>query len=316
VARSVPLDFSSGSDMSVDVDGYTPRAGEEITVPYNQVGRGYFATMGIPIVRGRSFDDRDRAGLARVAIVNETMARRYWPDRSPIGQTLRIPVARTPSGATDLALQIVGVAHDAKYVSLAEAPQPFVYRPLAQARRFGVTSLVVRSTRPAALAALVRQTAAEIDPAVPILEMRELAELYRLRGLLPPRLMSQLVSALGAIGLGLAGIGLYGVLAFVTMRRAREFGVRVAVGATPWSVAALVVRQGAVLVVPGLVLGTVLAAALTPLIGAPAFDFVSPNDPIVLAAATLIPAVVSLGAALMPALRASRVDPITTLRVE
>jgi hypothetical protein len=269
----------------------------------------------VPIVEGRAFTAGDTASTASVAIVNQTMAQRYWPGQSAIGRTIRIPA---PPGTTveDVVMQIVGVARDAKYTNLAESPQPFVYRPVAQARRVGALSLVVRSSRPAALAARVREVAANIDATVPILEVREFADLYQLRALLAPRLMSQLVSALGLIGLGLSGIGLYGVLAFMSMRRVREFGVRFAVGATPVSVATLVIRQGAALLLPGLALGALLATVLTPLIGAPAFDFVSPRDPVVLMAATLIAAAISLGAALVPAIKASRIDPIITLRAE
>jgi len=315
LARDLPLGVSN-STLPFMIDGAARLPGQDRTeIGETQVDDGYWSAVGIPIVEGRAFTSSDTAQATRVAIVNQTMARRYWPDASPIGRTIRIP-ALPGSAAGDVVLQIVGVARDSKYTSLAEPATPFVYRPVAQARRLGVLSVVVRGSRPEALAPLVRAAAAELDPNVPLLEVRGLDELYRLRGLLPPRLMSELVSSLGLIGVGLAGIGLYGVLAFVSMRRVREFGVRLAVGATPASVAALVVRQGALLVAPGLAIGSLLAALLTPLIGAPAFDFVSPRDPAVLVAAALIAAVVALSAALGPALRASRTDPITTLRME
>jgi putative ABC transport system permease protein len=315
LARDLPLGVSN-STLPFVIDGAARLPGQDrIEIGETRVDDGYWSAVGIPIVDGRAFSSSDTAQTTRVAIVNQTMARRYWPDASPIGRTIRIP-APPGSADGDVVLQIVGVARDSKYTSLAEPPTPFVYRPVAQARRLGVLSIVVLGARPDALAPLVRAAAAEIDPAVPIIEVRELAELYRLRALLPPRLMSELVSALGLIGVGLAGIGLYGVLAFVSMRRVREFGVRLAVGATPSSVAALVVRQGALLVAPGLAIGALLATLLTPLIGAPAFDFVSPRDPAVLIAATLVAASISLGAALLPALRAARIDPITTLRAE
>jgi putative ABC transport system permease protein len=316
LARELPLDVSN-STLSFTIDDAPRTPGQPpLAIGETQVDDRYWSIVGIPIVEGRPFTPDDTAQSTRVAIVNQTMARRFWPNTSPIGRTIRIPAPPPPAGPGPLALQIVGVARDSKYASLAEPATPFVYRPVAQARRLGGLSIVVRGPRPEALAPLVREAAATIDSAVPILEVRELGELYRLRGLLPPRLMSELVSALGVIGVALAGIGLYGVLAFVSMRRVREFGVRLAVGATPSSVAALVVRQGVLLVVPGLAIGALLAALLTPLIGAPAFDFVSPHDPVVLIVATLVAAAISLGAALIPALRASRVDPITTLRAE
>jgi predicted permease len=316
LARELPLGVSNSTLPFTIDDAHTAPGQPPVQIGETQVDDRYWSVVGIPIVEGRAFTSSDTVESTRVAIINQTMARRFWPNTSPIGRTIRIPAPPAPRGPGELVLQIVGVARDSKYTSLAEPATPFVYRPVAQARRLGVLSIVVRGPRPEALVPLVREAAADIDSAVPMVEVRELAELYRLRGLLPPRLMSELVSSLGVIGVALAGIGLYGVLAFVSMRRVREFGVRLAVGATPSSVAALVVRQGALLVVPGLAIGALLAALLTPLIGAPAFDFVSPHDPVVLTAATLVAAAISLGAALVPAWRASRVDPITTLRAE
>ena len=317
LTRDVPFGINGPSSIGIVPDGATlPKGQDRILVADTQVDDGYWTVMGVPIVTGRAFDARDTLSSPLVAVVNETMARRYWPDGHAIGRTIRIPDVPTPSGPRPLVMEIVGVARDGKYSNLAEAPQPFVYRPIAQGRRIGALTMVVLADEPLAVAPSVRRAAAALDAAVPMFEMREMRNLYQLRALMPPRFMSQLTGAIGAIGVLLAAVGLYGVLALITARRTREFGVRLAVGAQTHSVVWLVLRQAAALVLPGLALGVLAAALLTPLIGSPAFDFVSPGDPFVFIMATLVAAISSLVAAALPARRASHVDPVVALRAE
>jgi ABC-type antimicrobial peptide transport system permease subunit len=238
------------------------------------------------------------------------MARKYWPNEDPLGKVVRIPDRNGPQA------QVVGIARDGKYGVLAESPQPFLYRPFAQGRRVAMTLVVLAKGEAAAVASDIRAAVQAVDPAVPMFDVRTMDDLYRSRALLPSRITSQLVSALGVLALVLASVGLYGVMAFVSARRTREIAVRVAVGATARTVVLLVLRQAAAPIAPGLVLGLALAAALTPLISSPTFDFVTANDPLVFASVPMVIVVVALIASAMPAVRAARVDPATLLRAD
>ena len=179
-----------------------------------------------------------------------------------------------------------------------------------------MTVVVLTSNDPSVLAPAVRSAVQATGGGVPMFDLRTLDEHYRWWALSPSRIMSTLVAGLGVLGLSVVAVGLYGVLAYLCMQRTREIGIRIAIGATPADVISIVIRQAAVLVVPGLVLGLGLAFLLMPMIGAPAFDFVTPRDPVVFAIATLVITVVATVAVAIPALRASRVDPMLALRAD
>jgi len=280
------------------------------------VDPGYWDVMRTPIVRGRGFAESDTPTSTRVAIVNETMVNRYWAGEDPVGKRLRIPDAPGPNGPQTLILEVVGVAKDGKYWQLGESTQPFIYRPLSQARLGAMTmvALAEDGTSPLALAAAVRSAAAGVNAAVPLYDLRTLEDLYRSRALLPSRMMSQIVTALSVLGLVLACVGLYGVVTFLFSSRTHEIGIRMAVGATPTRILRTVLTHAMVLAGPGLILGLGAAALLTPLLASPAFDFVEPHDPAVLIAAPLTMALVCLLAAALPARRAARIDPMLALR--
>jgi ABC-type antimicrobial peptide transport system permease subunit len=176
--------------------------------------------------------------------------------------------------------------------------------------------VVLTQGEPAAIASAVRAASASVDSSVPVFDVQTADSLYRSRALLPSRLMSQLVTSIGVLGLLLASVGLYGVIAFLSTRRTREIGVRMAVGASRGGVLRMVLWQAAGLLLPGLALGVALAALLTPLLGSPAFDFVSPYDPLVMTLAPLLTAGVAMLAAALPAIRASRIDPTMALRAD
>jgi predicted permease len=316
LTRYVPLGVTSGS-LGITVDGAPlPEGQDRISVAETVVDSGYWDVMRIPIVRGRRFQDLDTPASTRVAIVNETMANRYWAGADPIGNLLRIPDVPGPNGPQTLVLEVVGVARDGKYWQLGESAQPFVYRPLSQARPGSMTMVVLAEdgTSPLALASAARSAAASVNAAVPLYDLRTLEDLYHARALLPSRMMSQIVTALSVLGLVLACVGLYGVVTFLFSNRTHEIGIRMAVGATPSRVLQMVLVHAMFLVVPGLVLGVSIATLLTPLLASPAFDFVTPNDPMVLTAAPLTMALVCLAAATLPARRAARVDPTRALR--
>jgi putative ABC transport system permease protein len=316
LTRYVPLGVTSGS-LAITVDGASlPEGQDRISVAETVVDPGYWDVMRIPIVRGRGFQEFDTPTSIRVAIVNETMANRYWAGADPVGKVLRIPDVPGPNGPQTLMLEVVGVAKDGKYWQLGESAQPFIYRPLSQARLGSMTMVVLAEdgTSSLALASAVRSAAANVNAAVPLYDLRTMEDLYHARALLPSRMMSQIVTALSALGLVLACVGLYGVVTFLFSSRTHEIGIRMAVGATPSRVLHMVLTHAMFLVGPGLVLGVSGATLLTPLLASPAFDFVTPNDPIVLAAAPLTMALVCLVAATLPARRAARVDPTRALR--
>jgi ABC-type antimicrobial peptide transport system permease subunit len=213
-------------------------------------------------------------------------------------------------------LQIVGVAKDGRYGELGESPQPFIYRPFSQSRSRAMTMVVLAEdgTSPLALGAVVRSAASKVNASVPLYDMRTLQDLYETRALMPSRLMSQIVVSLSVLGLVLACVGLYGVITFLFSRRTHEIGLRMAVGASPARILKMVLTHAIWLMVPGLALGLGLAVLVTPLLASPAFDFVEPNDPLVLTIAPVTMAVVCLVAAALPGRRASQIDPSLALR--
>ncbi len=248
--------------------------------------------------------------------MNETLANRYWADENPIGKVIRVPDVPGPNGPETLTLEVVGVAKDGKYWQLGESPQPFIYRPFSQARPGPMTMVVLAAddASPIALAASVRTAAASVNSTVPLYDLRTMEDLYQSRALLPSRMISQIMTALGVLALVLACVGLFAVVSFLFSSRTHEIGIRMAVGASPPRVLRMVLTHAMLLIAPGLALGLGLAMWLTPLLASPAFDFVTPGDPVVLTLAPLMMASVCLVAAMLPARRAAHVDPTRALR--
>ncbi|MEO6236897.1 MAG: ABC transporter permease [Vicinamibacterales bacterium] len=303
VARSVPLDLGSGSDTAVTMDGYTPRDGEDVTAFYNQVGPGYFETMGIPLVRGRGIVDRDVANRPRVAVINETMARRYWSGRDPIGATIRYG-----SGP----VTVVGIARDGKYQRLNEEPRNYLYLPVLQNYR-GDLVLHVRTDRdPRLVLPAVQAAVHALDPNLPLFDVRTLDDHLRIRTLIP-RMAAAMLGVFGLLGLFLASIGLYGVIAFGAAERTREIGLRMALGAGRSQVVWLVLRDGLALAAVGISVGLALASAAGRLV-AGQLTGVSGWDPLSFLAAALLLIAVAAAACLLPALRASALSPLTALQ--
>jgi predicted permease len=305
VARTIPLDVGGSSDMSVTVDGYTPRDQEEMLVYYNQVGPAYFETMGIPLVKGRGVTSRDVAGQPAVAIINETMARRYWPGRDPIGTTIRF--GRGP-------VTVVGVARDGKYSRLSEEPRSYLYLPALQNYRPDLLLHVKSDADPAVLLPAVRAAVRELDPNLPLFDVRTIEEHMRISTFIA-RMAASMLGLFGILGLLLAGVGLYGVIAFNAAQRTREIGLRMALGAGRGQVVWLVLRDGFALAAIGIAAGLALAFGAGRLV-AGQLTGVSGADPVSFAGTAALLGAVAAIACLLPARRAARVDPLVALRSE
>jgi len=276
---------------------------------FNSVSADYFSLLEIPIVRGRAFTAGDETDESRAAIVTEATARRLWPDRDPIGQKLAIGVV----GQNQVVeVDVVGVARDAQVTEVGDLTSSYVYLPAAP-RTQRVLTLLVRGGDFAATAAAVRAVVAELDPGLVARVAPLEANLEATRSL--ARVVSALATSLGAVALVLAAVGIYGVVAYSVGRRVREIGVRIALGAATRDVVALVLKQQMRPVAIGAVIGVAAALAVSRILSSVLFG-VSPTDGVALLAAVLVVGGVGLAAGILPARRASRVDPNVVLHYE
>jgi putative ABC transport system permease protein len=288
---------------------FTPA--ESIEVPLDSVTPGYFDTMRVPVVRGREFNQGDTADSTPVVIINATMARRFWPDEDPIGR--RITYGQ-PDGDNTVWLTIVGVVGDTRRVGFDAPIRPETYLPLTQYTQRSML-LVARSSRAAtALAGDVRRIMRELDPNQPIVRVATVDELVQ--GLTAERRLNTLLFVLFAVVAALlAAAGIYGVIAYSVQQRTRELGVRLALGARPREVFGLVIREGLVMAIVGVVAGVAVAVGATTIMRALLYD-TSPSDPMVYGLMAVGALVVAVCACLIPAWRAMRVDPLVALRAE
>jgi predicted permease len=301
----VPLGgMRGGTDVVVD----HPAVGKRrLQVDVNVVTPRYFQTIGIPLLHGRAFTGQDGEGAPAVAIVNEQWARRFWPGQDPVGK--RFQTTWEPR-----TVEVVGVVRDGPFRNYRAQIKPCFYVPLAQDYRKQM-SLVVRTYGdPPALLPLVRRRIEELDKDFANLEVLTLKS-HRDAGLSQERLTAGLLSALGLLALALAAIGVYGVISFSAAQRTREIGLRMAMGARPADVLALVLRSGMWLAIIGVVVGLGAALGLTRFVASLVFG-VSPTDPLVFAAVSLLLLGVALLACYIPARRAAKVDPLVALRYE
>jgi putative ABC transport system permease protein len=295
--------------MTVRVDGYQQKEDENLNPNVDGVGPGYFATMGVPLIAGREFTDRDIVGAPKVAIINETMARYFFGDTNPIGR--RFGFGR--GNPTDI--EIVGVVKDIRTMQMNEQPPRYAYIPYRQDENVTQLTYVVRIAGDAAASATsVRQAVQRLDPNLPIFDMKAMAAQVS-ESLYVQRMVAALSVAFGALATLLAAIGLYGVMSYVVARRTREIGIRMALGAERASVLWLVLKEVAVLAIAGVAVGFIGALYLTKRIESQLFGL-SPHDPLTLAAAVAVLVAVALAAGLLPARRATAIDPIIALRTE
>ena len=306
---SIPLGFGLGKWTDIQVDGYAARPGERLDVHHASVSPGYFGLLRIPLLAGRDFRPEDNAAAPRVIVVNETFARRYFEGRDPVGR--RVQIYGRP-------FTIVGMVKDSKYLSLAEAPQPYFFMSFDQVHSGsgeGGVALYARTGGDArGFLPVLRRRMSAIDPDSAGLTAMPLSD-YIAAAWFGPRLASIFLGVLGAIAMLLAGVGLYGVMAYSVSRRVREIGIRMALGAAPQGMLALVMKRGLRLALWGIAAGLAIVAAAAPRIQ-PLLYGVSPADPVSIAGAALFLVAVAVLASLVPALRATRVDPILALRQE
>lgn len=307
-ATRVPLGFGGNSNTTVAVDGYVPRENEEIVIYYTIVGPRYFEAMGIPMRQGREYNRTDTADSPRVIVINESMAKRYWPNGTALGGRVRLGQNWA---------EVVGIAADAKYNSISERPTPQVYLSLAR-NEISTLRLVVRTAGdPGPVVADVRSVIRAIDPNLPLYDARTVNE-HMQTAVFAQRMAANLLGAMGALALLLAAIGLYGVMAYAVSQRTQEMGIRLALGASPGSLLGMVVGQGMTLAAIGLAIGLVIALGAFGSIGAmrSLLPGISPLDPITFIAVPIVLGLIALLASWIPARRAGRVDPLVALRYE
>ena len=302
-ARMTPLSYGSFSSTVIAVDGYQPPLEEQPTVEYNEVGPEYFATMGIPLVSGREFTRADDEKAALVAVVNETMAAKYWRGKNPIGERVQVKSRW---------MQVVGVAKDSKYQSVREAPKPFFYVPLRQNFSRGAGLFIRTPLSPGTMATALAREVHALDGNLALYEVITLQEQVD-RSTSPRQVAVTLVGILGGLALLLAAIGLYGVMSYAVSQSTRELGLRMALGADASNLLRLVMWRGLALTAAGVVLGATVALGLTRLLGSLLYK-VSPRDPLAFGSAFVVMAIAALAACLLPAWRATRTDPARALR--
>jgi putative ABC transport system permease protein len=289
-------------------DREAPPAGQEPTGEVRIVSPGLFRTLGIPLREGRDFDARDAAGRPQAVIVNEHVARAFWPGQSAIGRR----IAMQWGGPLDA--EIVGVVADARLVGLDTPARATLYWPVSQVRNPFMTLLVKSSGRPEAVAGSVRQAIASLDPELPVAKVAPLSDVMA-DSIARPRFVFLVIGAFAATAVLLAALGLFGVLSYSVGQRLPEMGVRLALGARPRDVAALVLREGVVVSTAGALVGLLGALVLARFLEGLLFE-TSPRDPFAWAAVTILVPLVALAASWLPARRAARVDPSAVLRSE
>jgi macrolide transport system ATP-binding/permease protein len=310
LASLIPLDRGFSGRETVVPEGYQFPPGEESVSPASAiVDEHYFGTVKTEIIRGRAFTADDRDGSRLVAIVNEEFAKRYWPDQEPIGKRIRL----SSQGSI---LEVVGLAKTEKYAFIFEAPTPFLYLAFAQHQRTEMSLLVETANADASpLAEPLREVVQSLNVSQPISRLRTFASFYRQDAIAPPLLVLRTTATMGLLGLTLALVGLYGLVAYSVARRTREIGIRMAIGAGRSDVMMLVLRQGLMLSSVGVLVGGIASLAVGRLLIAGTSGLGAPSP----ATYVIVPVmlmVLTLLASYFPARRASRVDPLRALRHE
>ena len=305
LARVVPLGLS-WDQMRARIPGFDPPPGESgFVVGFNVVSPEYFRTLRMPLLEGREFDARDRNAGRSAVIINETFARRFWPDESPVGRQIRFGGGEA---------EIVGVVPAGRYESFAEAPRLYAYQAFDQVYGHDMILHVRVEASSAALVNSIRSEIRAIDPNVAPISIRTVEHVLG-SSLFPQRLAASLVGGFGVTGLVLAAVGVFGLLSFSVTQRSREIGLRMALGARRGDVLRHVLGRGMVLVAAGAGIGLVLTLFATRLVRGLLVN-VSPTDPVTLGAVVALLTVVASAAAWLPARRAARVDPMEALRSE
>ena len=314
IADYFPLGFAGGFGATISIEGQPPPAdGQPIFVARQNIGLRYFETMGIPLLRGRDFTTQDTASSERVVIINETMARRHWPNLKDIGEVLGRHIRIGPDQNAPWSV-IVGVAGDCKVWWLREEKRAGMWAPIAQNYARSFQALARTKTEDGAAISSLRREVAALDPNLPIKFIVPLREHVGIQ-LLLAKVSAGLLTALGGLGLLLAAIGLYGVMSYTVAQRTREIGIRMAFGAQTRDMLKMVIRQGMRLTLAGVAIGLAAAMALTRIIARLLYG-VTATDPMTFVAVALFLMSVALLACYLPARRATKIDPMAALRHE
>jgi predicted permease len=306
----VPVLGGSNWGTNVSVEGFDAGPDTDTNSRYNEVGPDYFSTLGMPLLAGREFTISDAGESTPVAVVNETFTRKFNLDgRSAIGKFMAI-------GRTDeLNMQIVGLVQDAKYSEVKQEIPPLFFMPYKQDESIGAINFYIRTAvEPAQVVSSIRSTMLGLDPNLPLEDMKTLEDQVK-ESVVIDRVISLLAAAFAGLATILAAVGLYGVLTYIIGQRTREIGLRMALGANAERVRRMVLRQMAGMLAVGGIIGLVAAFGLGRAAQSLLFELEG-HDPVVMVAATVLLSVVALAAAFLPALRASRVDPMSALRYE
>ena len=310
-AGATPMGYLGGNDL-VEVDGYQPPPGEAKTpLVYNVVSSEYLETMKIPLRHGRTIEERDTQTSPYVAVVNEAMVKKYWPNADPLGRYFKI------GSDPQHAIQVVGVVKDTHVRSITGTIDPYFYVPLMQHYSGNsLNTLQVRtSVPPATMIPQVEHMIESLAPTMPVFDVEPMTEaLDTLNGLLLFRIGAGLAASLGLLGLVLAIVGVYGVISYSASQRTHEIGIRMAIGAEPIQILKMVFRQGFVIVAVGLAVG--IAAAFASARVLKRFLTVSATDPATYISVAVALTIVALCACYLPARRATKVDPLVALREE
>jgi predicted permease len=310
------LPLEGGPDTLFSIEGASSQQSSEILgAVFRAIDPGYFQTLHIPVLRGRAFSDSDNAGSEPVVVINQTMAKRYWPCEDAIGQRIWIGKPMGPANAEPAPREIVGIVSDIHEMTLAEPPVPTMYMPYAQRPQEDQAFFVLRTLQ-APLASLpdVRGAMRGVDADLPLAEIRTMEQVLS-TSLADWRFHAILLGAFGSLALLISTIGIYGVISYSVAQRTHEMGVRMALGAARRDVVKLVVGQGLRLALAGIAIGLVGALALTRFLASILFG-VKPTDPLTFVSVCLILTVVAVLASYLPARRATKVDPMVALRYE
>lgn len=311
LVNNLPLSNTNAS-YQFTVEGSQPVAsGQEPSANYRVISPDYFRAMGIRLLKGRNFNEGDIENRPQVAIINNAMARRFWPDEGPIGKRLKLGGAESKSQW----LMVVGVVSDVRHW-LEDKPGPEIYLPYFQSPQRNFFLVVRTSSDPHGLAAAVRREVLALDKDQPVARIRSLEQML-FESLAPWRLYTMLLGIFAGVALFLATVGIYGVISYSVNQRTHEIGIRVALGARQGDVLKLVLGRGVILTLSGLAIGLAGAFALSRVVSSALFlQEVAPTDPAGFAGAALLLVSMSLLASYIPAWRATRVDPVVALRYE
>ena len=308
VTLASTLPMNPGFQRSVFPEGQeTSKDNRGVLVLTNIVGTGYLETLRIPLMRGRDFTEADREGQQKVAIINETMARRFWPNEDALGKRFRFFGDNDPH-------VVIGIARNAKYVFVGEDPQPMAYTPLEQQYTPAMALVVRTAGRPDALKTTIEREVRSIDPGIVLNNVQTVSDLLS-ASLTGPRVAATLLGVFGAMALVLAAVGIYGVMSYSVNLRSQEIGIRMAMGARRQDVQLMVLRQGMTIVLIGLACGLAIAAGISRLLSGLLYG-VGTADVRAFASTAAVLLLVALIANYLPARRATRVDPIAVMRYE